>query len=370
VLNSVFLAGSTQPLAAASCRYIFAGTKEPPDAQFQKIAEQIKATIQATNQTQTNSLTIHWAHLKQQQRPAFDMFFGTAELPDNRMLEIKVFQEIGDIELARSTFNRIVKDINFQDNQLLKAGSKIIKEIKNTGVDYSLDNRSRQDFFIIKSNADRPIGFTIDIIVDAETDDRFNIKAQSFTYVRLNGRRISEDVSIFESDNTFSEFVWSSKTADRKAIRLALDDTGTVTIQEIGRKVKERKYSLNPAAVPNILSDLALRRMIDSDAEKMVIDIINAGGDITPTFVAKSKTEDITEQKTAEYVLLVESLAQKNTSQKIYLNSQGEIIKKVLDYEGISTFQRLTLKEIAKYFPEKADMILQKSKIFIDQTEH
>jgi hypothetical protein len=48
-------------------------------------------------------------------------------------------------------------------------------------------------------------------------------------------------------------------------------------------------------------------------------------------------------------------------SEQVYLDRQKQISKKVLQLETVSMFERAALTDILKEFPERADLILQKS---------
>jgi glutathionylspermidine synthase len=70
-------------------------------------------------------LTIDWAHIKGS-KTLLDTFFGVAQLPNNRQLDIEVYQTAGDTALAEEIFKSVAESLKFTDNQLLEAGSKIV----------------------------------------------------------------------------------------------------------------------------------------------------------------------------------------------------------------------------------------------------
>jgi hypothetical protein len=154
ILSSFFDSGAGNVIALARCRYLLAATKPPTNVLFEEKASVIGGVIVKTGQIRTGRggshfaeglqngvpLIIDWVHIKKPET-LFDMFFGTAQLPDSRQLNIEVYQTMGDTNLARWVFERITESLKFIDNQLLEAGSEIIAEIKIKGIASFLGTR-------------------------------------------------------------------------------------------------------------------------------------------------------------------------------------------------------------------------------------
>ena len=369
-LSSVFIPGLASPTAKAHCRYLLAPVKATPDMRFKQMASIVGGEIAETGRTQTGILTIDWAHIKKQKTP-LGMFFGTAQLPDNRQLDIEVHYATGDTDLAERAFKRIAESLKFEGNRLLEAGSEIVAEIKRTGLPLlafagkQAGDQNRQAFFVIEDARKRTIGFTMDVLIDSGRDAQLNIQAASFYYVR--GRYDHEQATFFQSDNSFDEFVWKSETSSidgRSGAEVTLGKDGVMTVRKLRLRAKEKNYQLSSAAIPDIFLELTLGQMLDSDHKKIVVDIIEADGAIIPVLISQIEAEDTTAaEERAAYALGLELLDGRGFSQRVYLDSQRQILKRLLRQEGIYTLKRTTVENIVREFPERADYILQKNKM-------
>jgi len=58
-----------------------------------------------------------------------------------------------------------------------RAGREVVAEIKRKGISGFLDNQGWQSFFLIKDAKDRPIGFTMDVFIDAAPEAELNIQS-------------------------------------------------------------------------------------------------------------------------------------------------------------------------------------------------
>ena len=116
-LSSLFPRGAERPNTWAHCRYLLSAETTTPQMRFEQRSSEIEAVIAEINQLQIDTLTIDWAKIEKND-VNFTMFFGTANLPDNRQLDIEVSQIPGDGELAEMVFKHIIETLIFDDNQL------------------------------------------------------------------------------------------------------------------------------------------------------------------------------------------------------------------------------------------------------------
>lgn len=376
-LSSSFASSSGMITARANCQYLLAATETAPDVQFKQRALAVGGIIAKTGRIQTGLLTIDWAHIKKQNLP-LDTFFGTVRLLDKRQLDIKVHQVMADAILAERIFRLISENLKFKDNQLLEAGSEIVAEIKSKGLSSLLAsglaemsqngappyNQNRQAFFLIKDAARRTIGFTMDVLTDSGHDTRLNIQAASLLYIQ--GRYAREEVTSFQSDNSFARFVWKSETsgaAGSNGTELILDEDGVMTVRKFCPQPKEKIYQLSDAAIPDILLEFAFSQTFNSSREKIVVDIIKADGKITPTLISRIEPEDTAAvEKETGGALRMELLSSGGFSQLVYLDGQRWVSKRLLRRENV-IFERTSIENIVRQFPEWADFILQKNKM-------
>jgi hypothetical protein len=340
-LTSNFIPVSGSVKAHAGCQYLLAAVQTDPQLIFEQKAASVDGIITETGQIQTETLTVDWAHIKKPQtRPS--IFLGTVQLPNSRRLDIEVFQTTGDTDLAEHAFQKVAKSLKFQDNELLQTGGEILDDIKNIGLSHFLDvhpakiSQNTPVFFLIKNAAGQNVGFTMAVFTRSDHSMQFNIEAASFSYLR--GRYARERRTLFRSNNALNEFIWKSQNAsldDRSLATMVLHRTGLMAVSKINPSSEEKKYQFSPAAMPKILLELLFNKMLDSGNEKLVVDIIEADGVITPALVSKT-----TEVENGRYVLRAE-----------LLNGRGFY------------YERTGIENILKQFPERADFILQKNKL-------
>ena len=92
--------------------------------------------------------------------------------------------------------------------------------------------------------------------------------------------------------------------------------------------------------------------MLKKGLEKIIVDVIEAGGTIMPPLIEK------TEDKSADYIFKIESLNNPRSSQQVYLDGKMQVAKKVLSNRGI-TLERSSEEIISAQFPEQIGFILK-----------
>jgi len=365
-LSSFFAPGSGSVTTLTRCRYLLAATKTTADTIFGQMASDIDGVIEKTDQAPAGELTIDLAHIKNK-KTLLEIFFGTVRLPNSRRLDIEVHQTAGDAGLAEQVFKQIASSITFKNNQLLRAGSEIISEIKTKGLDKLLHDKNNQTFFLIKNAAKQVIGFTMDVRTDSDKNTRLNMQAASFYYLR--GRFPQEQASFLKSSNGLDEFTWKSETStltNRSNAELALDKTGIMTIRKSNTHASEKNCQLSTAAIPDIFLDLLFTQMLDSNYKKIIVDTIGAEGKITPVLISRIEPEDIApppttnrDEEKALYVLDMELLDGRGFSERVYLDKQKQVSKILLQHRAVYLLERTNSETILRQFPERADWLLQ-----------
>ena len=360
-LNSNFTANTDRPTASAYCQYILNAETPPSQIWFEQKAAEFNGSILETGRDQIAALTVDWAHIEEPEL-LLNSFLGIIELPYNRRLNIEVCQITSEAGLAEKVFKRILSNLNFEENQLFKTGSDIIKTIKNKGINSFIDNQNQQTYFLIKDSGMQTIGFMIDVFLNSEPDAKFNIHAASHFYVRS----LQEQAVRFQCENDLDEFIWESETnspAGRKQTEMILDESGVMTVRDFRTQI-ELKHRLSPVAIPDIFIEALLSRIIESNTKQIIVDIIDADGKITPTLA--SVIEENTDDEGTPYVIKLELLDGQGFSQLIYLNSHRQIARVIVQQNKRYILEAATRADIVREFPERADFLTQKSDIFQD----
>ncbi len=382
-IGSTFGPGSSRPTGAARCRYLSPTETTGPQTRFEQQERVLEGKIVQTGRIDAHAITVDWVHI---QKPGawFNTFFGMAKLPYNARLEIEVHESTGDAGLAESVFRRIAESLSVIDSPLLDAGGQIIAEMKGKGIVAFLDNQNRQSLFLIRDARGTIVGFTSDVLVDTGPGSELNIQAASLYYIK--GLFVHEEVSSFQSDNRFDRFVWrfdrfawksAGIAAEREGAAISLDEAGILTVTTLGEEPKESSYYIGAAAVPEVLIEQLLAQMLDSDRKEIVVDIIEAGGRVTPTHIVQIEPEGAAAKGSADptgslrgwpgpdaaHVVKLMPLDGRGFYQLVCLNERKGISKSLLQREETYWFESIDPEDAAKLFPERAEYILQGDKL-------
>lgn len=354
---SSFFGPVADTAADAQCRYLLAAAKQPPEDLFEKKASQLGAKIEKTDQVHLDNLTIDWAHIKIPQELS-DIFFAIATLPNGRQLEIQVRQSGTDTELAEQTFVSIIESLKFEPNQLLTDGSQIVSGIKDYGLAATLEDKSSQEFFLIENNKMQTIGFTTDVLIELGEDTQLNILAANHSYRKTIPPY--EQITFFRSDNRLDQFSWKSEISrltGGSGIQISADSNGIMTVTTLGPSPQQQRYQLGPAAIPSILTKFVFMSVLENDYEEVVVDIINAAGQISPVLITKTQPDD-----QGAYALKLTPLESPRLAKLFFLDDRMQIIKISQPNKGL-IFERSTRENIVSHFPQKGEYILEKDKI-------
>ncbi|MFA5240102.1 MAG: hypothetical protein WC476_10415 [Phycisphaerae bacterium] len=403
-LGSFFAAGPGSITTLVSCRYLLAAANVAPKALLEEKASVAGGTIAETGQTETGGtakglqggyvLTIDWARVEKAKTP-FYTFFGIVKLPNDRRLDIEVHQAVGNTDMAEEVFKAVTGSLEFTDNQKLEAGGKIVAEIKSKGLDSflssrfakspqsssRLDNEGRENFFFIKDAGGSTIGFAMEAMglgvaeepqTDVEPGTQLNITTGSFYY--LSGRYGQEQAAVFRSDNSFSEFIWRGRVnrpGSRSGTEIVGKD-GIMTVKQFRRRAEEKIYQLGPAAIPDAISEFVFGQMLDSDLKEILVDIIEANGEIIPARIGRVETPSSLDSQNQgsetgaageepAYVFNIELLDGRGFSEQVYLDEQMQVSRIVFQHESTYTLERTDAENVLKEFPEQGRYILQSS---------
>jgi len=375
-IGSTYVPGSSRPTGAARCRYLSPAETTGPQIRFEQEERALEGKIVQTGRIDAHTdpaipatVTVDWVHI-QKAGAWFNTFFGTAKLPYSARIEIEVHESTGDAGLAEHVFRRIAESVSITDSPLLDAGAQIIAEMKDKGIVAFLDNRNRQSLFLISDDRKNILGLTSDVLVDTGPGSELNIQAASLYY--LKGLFVHEEVASFQSDNRFDRFVWrfdrfawksAGIAAERDGAAISLDEAGILTVTTFGEEPKESSYYTGASVVPGVLIEQLLAQMLDSDKKEIVVDIIDAGGRITPTHIIQIEPEGATAERDAAHEVKLTPLDGRGFYQSVYLNERKGISKSLLQREETYVFESIDPEDAAKLFPERAEYILQGDKL-------
>ncbi len=359
-LTSVFSTGSGRVCGLARCRYLLAAEQQQPHKRFEQKALEVDGVIARQQQTYSGDLVVNWAHIEKPKTP-LNVFFATIELPGRRQLDIEVQQLTSESKSAESAFMKMLESLSFEDNQLLEAGGEVVARLKETGVAVLLPNKNRQSSFLIVNSLKSTVGFAVDVIINSGSDTEPNIQAASMLYLR--GRYAQEQATSFVGADDFRQFDWRSETVSslgQSGAEMSLDEEGTLSVTSYDKQTAEEFYRLSPAAIPEVFVDLLLEQLLDTGKERIVMDIIEADGKITPTLISRADPPDSDNGDRVRYRLVLEFLSTDGYTLDVHFDEQKQIREKILKQDAIFFFNRASIEEISSQFPERADYLRQR----------
>lgn len=129
-LRSRFALGTRNPTAEARCVYTLTTETIDPQNLFVQKAFEVEGEIVKVDQITNDTLTFDWAYIENP-KASLIFIFGTAKLSYNRRLDIEVKQIMNEPGMAERVFKKIVQNLNFEENMLMKTIAQIIAKSKD-----------------------------------------------------------------------------------------------------------------------------------------------------------------------------------------------------------------------------------------------
>jgi len=245
-------------------------------------------------------------------------------------------------------------------NRPLKAGAELVTKIKDEGLLNLIGDKDSWAFFLIRDAKARAIGFTMETLTVAEpnsetlelqTSQSLNIRAANYLYVAA-GRYAQEQLGVFQGQSNLAAFIWKSEAVRRTGrteTKITLDNNSVMTVTKSNSHTEEKTTQLDNTTIPDVFMELLFAQMLDGGHKKILVDIIEDDGQITPMLVTR-----ITAGKTG-YLLNVDFLDDRGFSEQIYLDDQKRISKTLLQQQSIFVLERTGVEDILRQFPERAD---------------
>ncbi len=381
VLSSFFGPGQSSPAAVAHYRYLLGVVDVNSSVQIQERALAVKGTISEQGTLKTGPVSFDWVRIKvpaMGARISFDMLFGSAQLPEGRVVNVEVRWSVPDAEkMAEEVFKQMAARLEFKGSPLLKDGAEILSRMKAKGLGQFITEQNKQNYFVIKDDKGEAAGYVISIFADLGSRAPMNIQAANSLYLR--GARGREEVIIFQCRDDMSEFVYKSETASRfgrSGIEGVFDRAGVLAIKEYGTFIsgrgfegetaepfEERFYRPGAASIPDVLAELVYGELLASEYERILIDVIQADGTIVPIVISRAKDGNRSEKEAAyAYKLRVDFLDRRDSYSQVYLDENKITFKETIQRGVTYVLERSSPAELGKLIPEKSGEILKYEK--------
>jgi hypothetical protein len=240
----------------------------------------------------------------------------------------------------------------------LKAGRQVIAEIKHKGISSFYQNRPGQDYFLIKNDGGRPIGFTVDVS-SATATGQMNVEITSVLYMR--GGLSRERLMFFQSDDSFETFRWTTQAVGpriRAQTEISLGEDGVITVTGSGRRSNPPSYKPPATSIPDFLLDLVFAQMLESDYHKVIVETIDDKG-LPVEVVVHRSDEAAPSDDGLIYRFNVDFGGVGGFSQQLDLDSQGRILRILIEHDSIYLLERTDADTILREFPQRSNYILR-----------
>lgn len=364
VLSSSFGPAPGRITTAVQLRYLPAPLTRDADVYLRDKQAEILGEILKRGEIALGQFTISWAHISAQSG-LLNGFFGVATLPDGRVLTIEVHQLTGEAELAEQLFDKIARSVEFEDNQLLAAGARMVEMLKQQGFYELTRHKPEKEFFLIHDVRNKIIGFLASM-VKVLVDEAAPPQLRSLDFYRIKTKRaVVGGHSLFQSDEKVEVFRWVSNMGGyrpgRQVVEMQLGPDGILTVRTLPDQAG-RQYAPGPAAVPEVLLDHIVSGLLETGADKVMVDLIMSTGRIIPTLVSRIEPGK-TAGADAAYAVRVDFLDGPGYYQLMYLDDDKQVFKAETHQAEVYLIERSSREEVLTHFPAWRDYILQANSI-------
>ncbi len=350
-VSSTFAVRAGSVRSYARCRYVLASEYRTAEEWFNEDAASIGGRVVETGRNEVDKLVVDWAKIAGE--GGLEMVSGVCELAGGRRLEIDVLQTGDQPGLARNIFERVVKSIRYKDNGFLPAGEQVVEEVRKAGAK-EFGDVNQPVFFILSDSKGQAVGFTMDSM-EIQANEEQALRAASYFYRR--GLSAVEQAGYYYGGTSFEKFEWMFRQNSPRTGRVGIEmsvQSGVLTVRKSGIARKGKEYMLGEAAVPDIILEPVLKQALESGAQEIIIDVVRPEGNIVPVYIEKVIGPDSNSLK-------LEVLDGSGYQQQVYYNNTAEPVKKVIEQQQTTyTLNLATAEQIAKAFPERADLVFRR----------
>ena len=356
------LSRNQRPVCIVNCRYYLYETEDSLSEQVTKKAAFSGSTIRQRGSIREKPFPMRWARMADS-RYRSDIYFAVAQLPDHRRVTLEFFYAPYYRDIAKRAFNAVVNSLNFEHNNLLKNGSELVSQIKEEPFAKYLTELKPHSYYMINDQNDNPVGFNVNIAsIQDSSNSEYPVKLETMTYLKQPADL--EQVTLFQSDYFMDKFHWKSETVrskNRSNIEMVLNEPNKLTVRNYTSPNTEKTYRLPPYSLPETTTELLYKKLIQSDINKAVVDVLRAESSITPLYIEEVDPENSTEQDIWR-IVKAEVIDGKEVSQRIYLNSRGVVEKIILTQSSGKKYilEAVSSDKLIETFPEHTQTILQK----------
>jgi hypothetical protein len=350
-----------QPACIVNCKYYLYRLGNSPSERLKRKAAFNGYIIRKKGTIAKESLQVNWAHLVNK-RYGSDMYFAVVALPGQRYAEVELVYAPYYRDSGERAFYAVIESLQFEPNNWLKKGTKLTTELKESNLAKLITESKPHPYYIITDQNETPVGFNINVTSIQDTENsQYPVKFETMTH--LNQPFSLQQVTLFQSSYFMENFHWKSETArqkSRNSVEMKLTEPNELIIRNYTSKPSENRYILAEYNLPEVATDLLYKKMIQSDIDKVVVDILAPEGAITPFYIEKIDSENLTGNHHAG--LEIEVLSGTDLQQRVSFDENGKIVQIILNYGSDKTyiFEPVSSEKLIEVFPEHSESIMQR----------
>jgi len=188
--------------AKVICTYRLAADRDSAATWLEREAEIAGGKITASGITHQRNLNLDWVYLEDQQLNS-NMISATADLGLGRWLDIKIEYMNSEKQFIRKVFENVVESIQYEDNELLRAGIEIVDRLKASGITKNNNYNDEPVWYLVYNSAKRDAGFAMEAQINRPGAE---IEIEGFIYLR-NPINLQQ-ATLFQGDIYLQEYLW------------------------------------------------------------------------------------------------------------------------------------------------------------------
>jgi hypothetical protein len=357
VLSSNLLFEQNLPAIAVNCRYYLTSEDLNPRTWLERQAQVANNAIVEKGEIQKGNLSVHWAHIE----IPFTVYWASAELPNNRTIDVEVIQTRPDIDIAEKVFWKVIDKLDFREDNPVKNGEEIVNQVRSRGIDTFIDDHNKEVCFFILDSSGYNVGFTIDQLSLANAADQNDIHGTSQFF--FAGPSARQQYTSFRSDKNFSAYTWQGQTiarAGRAVTQIVSNQNGSINVMSrVNNVPRQTTYTNASDIVPSIFLELFVSQFVRDNFQEAVIDVIESSGRVTPALISFAPAQE--EAQDVSIAVKLEFMDGRDYSQLLYLDKDGHISKEIMHYEQEYKLEKTDIESIRQQFPGQAVNIIEQN---------
>ncbi|AQT67261.1 hypothetical protein STSP2_00404 [Anaerohalosphaera lusitana] len=321
------------------------------------------------------SLDFAWAQLSTSGRSP-DTIIAAASLPSNRSLTLTI-EAIAQPKVATDLFNKLIQSAKYTAPENVRQGEQFISQIRESGLHRLLLTDlgpSLDSIYRISQPEDAKLknirGFSVMSFDYESQQPTATVTGQGMMSISMEKGSLSEHHE-FRFADSLESFSWRSQYqngADRRPGQTALElkDFNQLTLTYLSgpRRLqgKQTELTLSPATLPELFLTSAARFLLDSQYDRIMLEILTTQGWIAPAQLSQIPPVELPtdDHPDISYGIAVDFTHGNGTPLRFYYNNDKDLILQQQLMPDTVTWIKADRKELLENVtPNQAETIRQ-----------